>query len=51
MHNSKHTLYSSIKSVKYFTKAVVEFDGWDPSESEENEIILSRSSKIITEGE
>lgn len=44
------TQYSSMMSVRNFVSATTEAEGWDPSESEDDEIILSRSSKMTTEG-
>ena len=44
------TPYSSIMSVRNLVSTTTEIEGWDPSESDEDWMMLSRSSKTTTEG-
>lgn len=37
-------------SVRNSVSAITEVEGWDPSKFEEDEIMLSRSSKMTIEG-
>ena len=57
MHTNEHgnynkiiTSYSSITSVRNSVIADVDVDGWNPSESDVDKIMLSKSSKTMREG-
>lgn len=49
-HDEFITPYSSIKSERNFVSATTDVEGCDPSESEEADTMVSRSSKMTREG-
>lgn len=50
MHEKIITPYSSIMSIKNSVNEITDPEGWDPSVSEEDEIMLSRSSRMTRDG-